>query len=120
MKSSKWALSFMLKRQCQMQVKNYSKVVRQQDPEEINSMPVMQYATENSKKKKRVYMWGNAMFGALGNANFIKPVNHKYALEDMRKPWRLKFADLHEVKNNLNNFYSITLNIYSIIFIIFK
>lgn len=78
-------------------LRNYAKVVRQQDQEEVNNMPIFQYATENTKKRKRLYMWGNAMFGALGNSNFIKPVTNNYVLESMRRPWRLPFADLHKV-----------------------
>lgn len=80
-------------------VRNYAKVIRQQDPEDFKTMPVFQYATENTKRKKRIYMWGNAAFGALGNANFLKPVRHKFALDNMCKPWRLPFADLHKVRD---------------------
>lgn len=82
-------------------IRNYAKVIRQQDPEDFKKMPVFEYATENSKRKKRIYMWGNALFGALGNANFLQPVRHKYALENMCKPWRLPFADLHKVSIKL-------------------
>jgi len=80
-------------------LRNYAKVVRQQDQEEVNNMPIFQYATENTKKRKRLYMWGNAMFGALGNSHFLRPVTHKYVLESMRRPWRLPFADLHKVRD---------------------
>lgn len=101
MNPSKWALSCVQKcyiRQCTIQVRNY-KVVRQQDPEEVNNMPIFQYATENTKKKKRIYTWGNAMVGALGNSHFLKPTIHKYALESIRRPSRLPFGELHKVKD---------------------
>ena len=100
MKSSKNAASALQKclLQYRPQLRTYAKVIRQQDPEDFKNMPIFQYRTENSKKKKRIYMWGNAMFGALGNANFVKPVRHKHPLESMRRPCRLSFADLHKVK----------------------
>lgn len=100
MKSSKLILSPLSKRHlflCQFQTRNFAKLVRQQDPEEVKNMPVFQYATENTKRKKRVYMWGNAMLGALGNASFIMPVKPKCPLESVDRPWRLPFADLHQV-----------------------
>lgn len=103
MKSSKKAVSVLQKSlvQYQPQLRTYAKVIRQQDPEEYKNMPIFQYRSEHSKKKKRIYMWGNAMFGALGNANFVKPVRHKYPLENMCRPSRLPFADLHKVKKIL-------------------
>ncbi|CAL1273742.1 unnamed protein product [Larinioides sclopetarius] len=78
-------------------VRNFAKLVRQQDPEEVENMPVFQYATENTKRKKRVYMWGNAAFGALGKASFIMPTAHRRPLKSMIYPWRLPFADFHKI-----------------------
>lgn len=102
MKSSKNAFSTLQKSfvQYQIQLRTFAKVIRQQDPEDFKNMPIFQYRSENSKKKKRIYMWGNAMFGALGNANYLKPVQHKYPLQSMVRPCRLPFADLHKVKEN--------------------
>lgn len=102
MNSSKQTLSYLQhchRSLCLFQVRSYAKLIRQQDPEEVENMPVFQYATENTKRKKRLYLWGNAQFGALGNANFVKPKLHKFPLESMRKPWRLPFADFHKVRD---------------------
>ncbi|GIX86018.1 RCC1-like G exchanging factor-like protein [Caerostris extrusa] len=70
-----------------------------QDQEEVKNMPIFQYATENTKRKRRVYMWGNAMLGALGKANFILPVVHKQPLESMVYPWKHPFGNFHKVKD---------------------
>lgn len=89
-----------LKQLCNhQQVRTLAKLIRQQDPEEVKDMPIYQYATENTKKKKRVYMWGNAMFGALGNSSFLLPTVHKHPLKSMKYPWRLPFADFHKVQD---------------------
>ena len=103
MNTSKWAISYIHKcylRQCIiLQIRNYAKVVQKQDAEEVNNMPVFQYATENTKRKKRLYLWGNAMYGALGNSSFLKPVYHKHPLKSYGRPWRLPFADMHKVND---------------------
>ncbi|XP_042908664.1 RCC1-like G exchanging factor-like protein [Parasteatoda tepidariorum] len=77
----------------------YGKLVREQDPEETTKMPIFEYATENTKRRKRVYVWGNALFGALGKINFIKPANGQKPLKSMHFPWRLSFAELHRVRD---------------------
>ncbi|KAG8195766.1 hypothetical protein JTE90_004773 [Oedothorax gibbosus] len=83
----------------QSQIRSFAKLVKKQDPDEVKNMPIFQYATENTKRTKRVYMWGNALFGALGHASFIKPMKHMKPKESMKYPWRMPFADFHNVRD---------------------
>lgn len=78
-------------------VRNFAKLVREQDPEEVRNMPVFQYAPDSVKKKNRVYLWGNAICGALGNPSFTHPPPRKDLLRTMHRPWRFPFADTHKV-----------------------
>lgn len=95
--SRTYLMKLYFQRHLQLQIRTFAKLVKKQDPDEVKNMPIFQYATENTKQTKRVYMWGNAMFGALGHASFIKPVTHKFPLQSMNYPWRLPFADFHKV-----------------------
>lgn len=103
MNSSKWALSSVQRcylQQTLFQARKYAKLIREQDPEEVKDMPVFQYATKNTKRRRRIYMWGNTKLGALGNSNFLKPFRpHKYPIQSIWKPSRNIFADLHEVRH---------------------
>ncbi|XP_013785838.1 RCC1-like G exchanging factor-like protein isoform X2 [Limulus polyphemus] len=62
-----------------------------------SELPVFQYATEKTSKTTRVYTWGHASYGALGNANFIKPKDGKKVLKNLYRPYRLEFAETHKV-----------------------
>ncbi|XP_054714057.1 RCC1-like G exchanging factor-like protein [Uloborus diversus] len=87
---------FLLKKQLLLHIRKYAKK-RLQSDEDVMKMPIFQYASKNTKRSKRIYMWGNTMYGALGNSNFILPGRHQTPLKSMRAPWRLPFADFHKV-----------------------
>jgi len=59
---------------------------------------VFQYASEKPEKKERVYVWGNAEYGALGQPTFLQPRGKKNALSVMHKPYRLPFAEFEDIK----------------------
>ncbi|XP_035207669.1 RCC1-like G exchanging factor-like protein isoform X2 [Stegodyphus dumicola] len=103
MSASKTSLTYLkqsyFQRHFLLQGRNFAKLVRKQDPEEVKNMPIFQYATKNTKRSRRIYMWGNAACGALGNASFVRPRIHKFPLASMNRPWRLPFADFHKVRD---------------------
>ena len=58
---------------------------------------VYQYAAKNDKNN-RIYIWGLSEHGALGEREFLKPVNKsRNPVKYMHRPYRLGFADTNEV-----------------------
>ncbi|GAB6030228.1 Williams-Beuren syndrome chromosome region 16 protein, variant 2 [Chamberlinius hualienensis] len=68
-------------------------------PESEAAEPIFQYATDKSKPSQRVYMWGHAAVGALGNKYYITGYKNKSPLEKQRVPARLSFIDDYEITN---------------------
>lgn len=73
------------------------KFKRVEDPDVIKAKPVFQYATETLKPRKRVYTWGLATSGALGNPGFVLPDNGRKPVEEWRKPHRMNYVNDMEV-----------------------
>jgi len=68
-----------------------------QNPEEVSQMPIYQYATEKSKLKTSVWVWGYAQFGALGMRNYVKPVDGKPKICKQQRPANLYFSRKNQV-----------------------
>lgn len=61
-------------------------------------LTVFQYASAKKEKSTRVYVWGLAGHGALGEREFLKPQKPgKRPVEYMHRPYRLGFAEEHDV-----------------------
>lgn len=60
-------------------------------------LPVFQYATSKSKRTTRVYMWGHAVTGCLGNPNYVRPPRGCHRRPSEHKPTKLNFAEIHKV-----------------------
>lgn len=62
------------------------------------SLPVYQYASAKSDKRNRVFTWGLAEHGALGERQFLKPIHKaRRPVEYMHRPYRLGFAEENDV-----------------------
>ncbi|XP_046362557.2 RCC1-like G exchanging factor-like protein [Haliotis rufescens] len=59
---------------------------------------VVQYAAENARQAERVYVWGCATTGALGIQTYMRPDNRQAAIPRQKRPARLKFTDIHNIK----------------------
>lgn len=65
---------------------------RGQDPVKAAEIPVYEYASENKRKlEDRLYIWGFAATGALGNALYVKPTPPFRAKEYIKSPRRFSF-----------------------------
>jgi len=67
------------------------------DREKEKEMPTYQFAAEKTKKYNRVYVWGNAQLGALGQEGFNFPKKKRNVLKYMHKPFRQSFAEFNSV-----------------------
>jgi RCC1-like G exchanging factor-like protein len=75
-------------------------------------IPVFKYIGNSNKKKSkdRVYVWGYAGTGALGEKQFIRPEKNIPPVLKVRKPWRLKwvdFTDAHVTQVACGNGFSL-------------
>ena len=57
---------------------------------------VNKYISESTRPDNRVYTWGYAELGALGNRNLLKPKNGKKPYTYLHRPMRLWFAELNK------------------------
>ncbi|KAI1280408.1 putative E3 ubiquitin-protein ligase HERC4 [Halotydeus destructor] len=73
-------------------VRNVKKIRRMEDPEYTKSQPVFKHAPDKLNVKKRIFTWGNAETGALGNVNFLFPADGKKAVEEFKRPHRLAYV----------------------------
>ena len=69
--------------------RGFRKIKRVEDPELTKTKPVYQYVKNKITSKNRVYSWGFAATGALGNPNFLSPVDRKKPLENYNRPHHL-------------------------------
>ena len=69
-----------------MCARGFRKIKRMEDPELTKTKPVYQYVNTKIKSKNRVYSWGFAATGALGNPNFLVPVDKKKPVESYYRP----------------------------------
>lgn len=61
-------------------------------------LSVFQYASAKGNKGTRVYVWGLAEHGALGERQFLKPsTKGRRPVEYMHRPYRLGFAEDNDV-----------------------
>ncbi|XP_037079034.1 RCC1-like G exchanging factor-like protein [Pollicipes pollicipes] len=65
--------------------------------EQEDALPVIKYISESTRPDNRVYTWGYAELGALGNKNLLKPRNGKKPYAYLHRPMRLGFAELNKV-----------------------
>ena len=57
---------------------------------------VNKYISESARPDNRVYTWGYAELGALGNRNLLRPKNGKKPYTYLHRPMRLWFAELNK------------------------
>ncbi|XP_064473333.1 RCC1-like G exchanging factor-like protein isoform X2 [Ornithodoros turicata] len=69
------------------------------DPDEEKKLPVFQYATERSKRRKRVYLWGASLTGALGHDKLVRPGPDIKPRECTHKPYKTLFAEVYQVSD---------------------
>jgi len=63
-----------------------------------SSVPVFQYASPKNERNARIYSWGLAEHGALGERQFLKPTTPgRRSVEYMHRPYRLGFGEEHDV-----------------------
>ncbi|XP_043239071.1 RCC1-like G exchanging factor-like protein isoform X1 [Amphibalanus amphitrite] len=67
------------------------------NPEIEDRLPVNKYISEGTRPDNRVYTWGYAELGALGNRNLLRPKNGKKPYTYLHRPMRLWFAELNKV-----------------------
>lgn len=59
---------------------------------------MFQYASQKDKVHSRVYVWGLAEHGALGERQFLKPTREgRWPIQYMHRPYRLALGEDHEV-----------------------
>ncbi|XP_023337429.1 RCC1-like G exchanging factor-like protein [Eurytemora carolleeae] len=63
-----------------------------------DSVPTFQFASDKPEKSKRVYMFGNASSGQLGQPKFLNPERNLPIVERMHKPYRIPFAEYEDVR----------------------
>uniref|UniRef100_T1J6W7 RCC1-like G exchanging factor-like protein n=1 Tax=Strigamia maritima TaxID=126957 RepID=T1J6W7_STRMM len=69
-----------------------------QSPEEKQKIPIFKYGAKEQQRSKRIYLWGCAATGALGEPRYLKPTQKRArALLSLHKPGRLRFAELNDV-----------------------
>lgn len=60
-----------------------------------------QYASEKSKKSTKIFTWGLAEHGALGERQFLNPTTKgRKPMEYMHRPYKLKFAEENDVSTS--------------------
>lgn len=65
-------------------------------PLKFKNVPVYTFANQSKSAQKstdRLYVWGLAGTGALGEPEFLDPKNGRTQIFNQRKPWRLRWAD---------------------------
>jgi len=61
---------------------------------------VYQYTSAKTEKNTKVFTWGLAEHGALGDREFLKPIRQgRRPVEYMHRPYRLGFAEEHYVNS---------------------
>jgi hypothetical protein len=69
---------------------------------------VYQYISGKNEKKTKVFTWGLAEHGALGEREFLKPIRQgRRPVEYMHRPYRLGFADENEVNYYWHKLYTL-------------
>ena len=59
---------------------------------------VFQYTSTKAERSVRIYSWGLAEHGALGERQFLKPVTRgRRPVEYMHRPYRIPFGEEHDV-----------------------
>jgi len=98
MNSQSFLLKQLLVKICNL---NISRNVTTKKPKTLSnnaSLPVFQYASTKNEKNTRVYSWGLAEHGALGERQFLRPITPgRRAVQYMHRPYRLKFGEENEV-----------------------
>ncbi len=76
-----------------------------ESPLKFKNVPVYSFVNNNNnnnnkqtknetKSKERLYVWGYAALGALGEPQFLRPLKeNQNRIYKMRKPWRLRWVD---------------------------
>lgn len=64
-----------------------------------DQMPVFQYTGDRSKRRKRVYLWGSCLTGALGHDKLVRPKLGHAPRAAHNKPYRLPFSELYKVND---------------------
>jgi len=68
------------------------------DPDQSN-IPIIQYASDKPLQKTRLYMFGNAEFGQLGQQGFFQPMKkNQNTLKLMHKPFRTTFGEHEDIR----------------------
>lgn len=60
---------------------------------------VLQYASEKAKRRKRVYIWGSALTGALGHDRLVRPRSGTQPRASHNKPYKTPFAEMYKVED---------------------
>lgn len=71
--------------------------VRLRDPALDEKLPVFQYASESTKRRKRVYLWGSSLTGALGHDKLVRPGGGYQPRPCQDKPYKTLFAEIYKV-----------------------
>lgn len=72
--------------------------ISNESPLKFKNVPVYSFVNTNkryeTKSKERLYVWGYAGLGALGEPQFLRPLkDNQNRIFRMRKPWRLRWVD---------------------------
>uniref|UniRef100_A0A1E1XBA0 Putative e3 ubiquitin-protein ligase herc3 n=1 Tax=Amblyomma aureolatum TaxID=187763 RepID=A0A1E1XBA0_9ACAR len=62
-----------------------------------DQLPVFQYESEKTKRRKRVYAWGSSLTGALGHDKLVRPRLGHAPRPSHNKPYRLPFSEFYLV-----------------------
>ena len=88
------------KKEIRNQMKKYQKRINSLDPDHDLNIPVEQYAKDNPNPVSRVYTWGLACYGALGNPNLVIPKKGYQSGKDiMKKPVRCSAVEMLRVQD---------------------
>lgn len=60
---------------------------------------VFQYAGEKAKRRKRVYIWGSCLTGALGHDRLVRPRTGAQPRAAHAKPYKTPFAEVFKVED---------------------
>ena len=70
------------------------------NPDDAKDLPVYTYASTNQNPISRVFSWGTACYGALGNPKILHPTKkHRKPLNSVHHPMRISNFELLKVKD---------------------
>ena len=75
------------------------RLIRKVLPNDGEDLPVNTFASTHPNPISRVFTWGMACYGALGNPNLIIPPKNKKALRTMHRPIGIPKLELKRVKD---------------------